>query len=43
MPPAPEEAMKFLTLVVIAGVVTAGVLVYANKDDLRRYLEMRQM
>jgi len=35
--------MKFLTLVVIAGVVTAGVLVYANKDDLRRYLEMRQM
>jgi hypothetical protein len=35
--------MKFLTLVVIAGVVAVGVLVYANKDDLRRYLEMRQM
>jgi hypothetical protein len=35
--------MKFLTLVVIAGIVTVGVLAYANKDDLRRYLEMRQM
>ena len=35
--------MKLLTLVVIAGVVTVGMLVYANKDDLRRYLEMRQM
>lgn len=43
MPPGPEEAMKFLTLIVIAGVVAVGALVYANKDDLRRYLEMRQM
>ena len=43
MPPSPEEAMKFLTLVAIAGVVAAGALVYAYKDDLRRYLEMRQM
>jgi hypothetical protein len=43
MPPSPEEAMKFLTLVVVAGVVAVGVLAYANKDDLRRYLEMRQM
>lgn len=44
MPPSPEETMKFLTLVAIAGVAAAaGALVYAYKDDLRRYLEMRQM
>jgi hypothetical protein len=43
VPPGPEETMKFLTLIVIAGIVAAGALVYANKDDLRRYLEMRQM
>jgi hypothetical protein len=35
--------MKFLTLVVIAGLVVVGVLVYVNKDDMRRYREMRQM
>jgi hypothetical protein len=35
--------MKFLTLVVIAGLVAVAVLVYVNKDDVRRYREMRQM
>jgi hypothetical protein len=38
-----EEAMKCLKWVVVAGVVTVGVLLFLNKDDLRRTMAMRQM
>ena len=43
MPPGLEETVKFLTFITIAGIIGIGVLLYVNKDDLRRYREMRQM
>jgi hypothetical protein len=38
-----EEAMKFVKWAAVAGVVAVCVVLYLGKDDMRRYLEMRQM
>jgi len=38
-----EAAMKWLKWIAIAIVVTVGVLLFLNKDDLRRTMQMRQM
>jgi len=35
--------MKWLKWIAIAIVVTVGVLLFLNKDDLRRTMQMRQM
>jgi len=35
--------MKCVKWAAVAVVVTAGVLLFLNKDDLRRTIEMRQM
>jgi type IV secretory pathway VirB2 component (pilin) len=38
-----EEAMKFLKWVAIVGIVTVCVMLFLNKDDVRRAMQMRQM
>jgi hypothetical protein len=38
-----EAVMKWLKWIAIAIVVTVGVLLFLNKDDLRRTMQMRQM
>jgi hypothetical protein len=38
-----EETMKYVKWIAVAIVVTAGVLLFLNRDDVRRTIQMRQM
>ena len=35
--------MKYVKWIAVAIVVTGGVLLFLNKDDVRRTIQMRQM